>query len=77
MNFSKKPIINGILHTLGTAGLFTLVMWILSLIKKISLAEQFSTLMIVIGVVGSLGSGVSGYLSAKKANDSAKEKKDQ
>ena len=66
MKFSKKPIVNGILYALGTAALFTLVMYIVSLIKNIPFSEQLNPTRILIGVVGSIGAGISGYMNPKK-----------
>ncbi len=77
MKFSKNPIVNGILYALGTAALFTLVMYIVSLIKNIPFSEQFSSMRIVICVVGSIGAGVSGYMNPKKSDGGAEEKNDK
>jgi hypothetical protein len=66
MKFSKNPLVNGILYAVFTAAVFTLVMFVLSLIKKIPFSQQFSPMSIVICVVGSLGAGVSGYMNPKK-----------
>ena len=66
MKFSKNPIVNGILYALLTAALFTLVMYIVSLIKNIPLSEQFTPMRIFICVAGSIGAGLSGYMNPKK-----------
>ena len=77
MKLSKKPVVNGILNALFTAALFTLVIYIMSLIKKVPFAQQYSTMSIIICVVGSIGAGISGYTSALKENDDAKKKNDK
>ena len=66
MKFSKNPLVNGILYALGTAVLFSLVMFIMSLIKNIPFSQQYSPMSIVICVAGSIGAGISGYMNPKK-----------
>ncbi len=65
---SKNPVLNGILSCLLVAIGFSLVILVISLIKGTSFAEQYDIVMIVVCVVSSIWSGISGYLKAKKAS---------
>ncbi len=77
MKFSKNPLVNGILYALGIAILFSLVMYIISLIKNIPFSQQYSPMRILLCVLGSVGAGISGYMNPKESNSGEEEKNDE
>jgi chromate transport protein ChrA len=71
----KNPILMGIFSAVCVALGILLVEFVLSLIHKTSLGEQLSdTVTIIILIAGTICSGVSAYLKAKK-NLSEKQEK--
>ena len=73
-NIKKNPVYMGILGAVGGGALLFVIEFVLSLIKKRSLGEQLSDpINVIILVVGTISTGVSSYMKAKKASEEKKE----
>ena len=71
----KSPVLMGIFSAVCAALGILLVEFVLSLIHKTSLGEQLSdTVTIIILIAGTICSGVSAYLKAKKNLSEKREK---
>ena len=67
MDLKKSPVANATLCFVGAAVGATLVIWIISLIKGTSFAEECDPVTIIICVIAAFGCAVGGYRKAKAA----------
>ncbi len=66
-DLKKSPVANAALNFLGAAAGASLVIWIISLIKGTSLADECDPVTIIICVIVAIGCAVGGYRGAKAA----------